>query len=179
MAQAEPRRELQIQYKDGDNWSGIIAHLTAAHGGNVHETGTVEVTASSHGNHEPYEVCNYAKRSDWHTGNWATSWIQFNFKLRSIAIAYYVLRSRPQPTHAPRQWVLEVSNNECQWVTIDERDLTQTQELDGSSVTMGFECNHRNDGFYRFVRLRQTGPNSSDQNHLVLSRIEFFGRLLE
>jgi hypothetical protein len=95
MTEAEPRPELQIQYKNGDNWSGIIAYLAAAHGGNVHETGIVEITASSHGNMEPYELCNYGKHVDWHTEDYAGSWLQFDFKGRSVAVRIYTLRSRP------------------------------------------------------------------------------------
>jgi hypothetical protein len=64
-------------------------------------------------------------------------------------------------------------------VTIDDRDLNETKELDGSSATVLFECNHRNNEFCRFVRLRQTGPNSAGSRHLVLGRIEFFGELRE
>ena len=67
-----------------------------------------------------------------------------------------------------------MSNDGSTWETVDQRN---TQDLNGQYIVKTYECSNRAGLFARFVRLRQTGPNTSNGNFLQLSEIEFFGQL--
>ena len=71
-------------------------------------------------------------------------------------------------------WVLEVSDDGSVWEVVDERN---TRDLNGNYIVKTYDCNKRNERFVRFVRLRQTGKDSSNWDNLLLSQIEFFGQL--
>jgi hypothetical protein len=69
--------------------------------------------------------------------------------------------------------VIEGSNDEKNWVNIDTRD---TQELAGNYLVKHFNCSGGGASeSFRFIRLRQTGKNSTNCDNLMLGNIEFFG----
>ena len=59
---------------------------------------------------------------------------------------------------------------------IADNDEQNTQDLNGTFREKTYKCRQSN-RFVRFVRLRQTGKNSANNNSLSLSQIEFFGKL--
>lgn len=71
-------------------------------------------------------------------------------------------------------WVLEASNDGERW---DELDNRYTSELDGKYIVKSYNCKLNRSTFYRLIRLRQTGKNTSDSNYLKLSQVEFFGKV--
>jgi len=56
-------------------------------------------------------------------------------------------------------------------------DARETRDLNGNYVTKTFTCSGPR--FFRFVRPRQAGTNSSGTNFLALSQLELFGALQE
>jgi hypothetical protein len=91
-------------------------------------------------------------------------------------LSSYTLKSRTDyDTYHPVQWEIEGSNDESSWVSLDSRNK---QEQYGRGAVKNYSCNKENDGFYRFIRMRQTGENISYESHrLSLSQIELFGKL--
>jgi hypothetical protein len=74
------------------------------------------------------------------------------------------------------KWVIEGSDDRNEWMCLDERE---THELNGNGRVSSFKIENDSEiPFFRYVRLRQNGRNSSNNDHLVLNRIEFFGRRL-
>ena len=81
-------------------FSGIIHHLTETCGGNVHDKGIVEVTASSASELDNLE--NYQQNS----------WLKYDFKEKKIHPTKYSIRSR--------HWAIEGSNSGGD----DDNDIT-------------------------------------------------------
>ena len=156
-------------------FNGIVRHLRAKCGGNPHTNGVISITASDNGWHQCHQVVDYGWNDYWSSGGQPNSFIQFDFKSRRVCVDQYSLKSDGNSRGHLVSWVLEVSNDDSTWETIDERN---TQDLDGKFVVKTYECSKRSDCFARFVRLRQVGKNSDDDDYcLRLSEIEFFGKL--
>jgi hypothetical protein len=170
--------EFYVNRSPESPWSGLIAHLTELCGGNVHEKQVVEITCSSTGRGHCWDVVNYRSDIHWDTNNVLNSWIQFDFKDRIVSVTHYALKSREEDSHHPLQWTLNGSMDGQTWTILD---IQNTQELRGSSKTSIFRCNDGSSGshFYRYIRLLQTGKNSSGYDFLVLSNAEFFGLMLK
>ncbi|KAK8864873.1 hypothetical protein M9Y10_010400 [Tritrichomonas musculus] len=77
---------------------------------------------------------------------------------------------------------MEVSNDGKSSEEVDRRYNDQT--LNGSNITHNFKLANERDGFYRFIKLRTTGPSwccypSSDGYYAYFYFVEFFGKLDE
>ena len=183
---------------------GIIAHLTRACGGNVHEKGVVTVTATGcySSDYEPGNAVDLGSDSDFASKNSPQSWIRYDFKGRREVPTSYSIRSGQ---HAyPKSWVLEVSNDESdvcsdprrrnldqflritgtghafhvdgkKWVVVDRR--TDNFDLNDRNVTRNFVLNTPPSGAFRFVRLRLTGTNHYGDDSLRIGALELFGAL--
>jgi hypothetical protein len=171
-------KDLIFRSADSDSpWSGLICYLRERCGGNVHEKGIVDITCSSRDYHQCWEIVNYDWNSYFYTANSANSWIQFDFKDRSVSLSHYALKSDGQNCHHLLQWQLSGSNNGNEWTIVDERN---TQELNGNYVTKMYHCSATSSvsQYYRYIRLTQTGKNSSGSDYLMLANIEFFGSMV-
>ena len=152
---------------------GIIRQLTRQCGGNVHALGVVEVTSSS-----VFDKCNMQgvvalEAENWWsaTNDFPDQWICLDFKGARVAPTSYSIRTGD--TNFLRSWEFEVSNDRVNWQQVDQRH----QALEGQYVTYNFAISNPPTRSFRFVRLRQTGPNSCGNNHLNISALEIFGTL--
>ena len=68
------------------------------------------------------------------------------------------------------KWVIEASNDNSTWTILDER----TEQMSPGIVKV-FECANRPIQPFKFIRLRQTGPNSAGRHSLAVSGIDFYG----
>ena len=174
---------------------GIIAHLTQQCGGNVHEEGVVQVTASSVFDDEDYYEDEFAPEhavefeSGWEfrSENEEGAWICYDFKGRRVTPTSYTIRStgafgmtRRGRLHSPhpKSWVLEVSNDgsEVSWKVVDSRN--NNFDLNGGRVTRYFALGAPPSGSFRFVRLRLTGKNHQGNDYLAISALELVGALM-
>jgi hypothetical protein len=157
---------------------GLIHHLTDICGGNVHERGVVEISCSSTGYNQCWQVVDYNWTNFWYGRNSANSWIQFDFKNREVSINRYALKPHKGSVNWPVQWTLAGSRDGTAWESIDSRN---TQELVQASDTKTFDCSDQSNDprFYRYIRLTQTGKNSSGDHYLLLTNVEFFGSLID
>ena len=120
-----------------------------------------------------------------HSVDTANSWMGYDLgSNRSLLVDRYLIRSRPDFNgQHPSTWVLEGTNsvsantvaawNAATWETIDAQ--TGFTGFNGIDVNNSFVA--RKDTYYRYIRLRQTGANTSGSNFLTLGAIEFFGVL--
>jgi hypothetical protein len=172
----EPVKGGEFQFTNSA-FSGILSHLRAKFGGNVHEKGIVEITSSSDGCNKPWQVANHGWNNCWQSQSIPNSWICFDFKENSVSLKNYTLKTNggPPGNYKPLQWVIEGSNDRENWELLDSRN---THELDGSYLVKTFNCTTGHSSkFFRFLRLRQTGKNSRGDDTLVLTNVEFFGSL--
>ena len=164
--------------------NGIIAFLTRECGGNVHDKGVVNVTASSCLSGVAslaHQGVDLLSDSVFHTDNVPGSWCCYDFKERRVSLSSYTIRSycpTPRnPGHHPISWVVEVSNDNTNWQVVDSH--TNDHSLTINHVTRNFRVSSVPDGSFRFVRLRQTGVNSYNTHHLIFCAFELFGTLVQ
>ena len=95
-------------------------------------------------------------------------------KDKTVSLTKYSLKSDGGGGWHLIQWVIEGSNDGRSWEELDSRN---TQDLNGRYITKTYDCQRKRSESYRYLRLRQTGNNSSGGDALRLSEIEFFGVL--
>jgi hypothetical protein len=107
---------------------GIISHLTAKFGGNVHDRGVVHITAnrvlSNHPNYAAKHVADLGTDSNFYSANDANQSICFDFKKMKITPTHYSIRtnsSGPNSSHL-KSWVLEGSKEGNSWIEFDRQD---------------------------------------------------------
>jgi hypothetical protein len=146
--------------------------------------GTIPAAASTI---EAGSLVNLADRiiNEVYTNSVANSWFAFKLGTWSISITRYTLRSRSvDNNHLPRNWVLEGTNavstfdvaglNAASWTTIDTRSGDATLTVANQYYTL--VANGSSTSF-QYMRIRNTGLNSSSSNYLILGEIEFYGTL--
>jgi hypothetical protein len=174
------RREFGL--KPDSPLDGIIAYLTSNCGGNVHERGIVNVTASSYRGGSLKEVADLQNRSGvyqtaYHDSN---PWICYDFKHLRVTPTHYALRSYSgcgRNICHPKSWYIEGSNDGTEWTVLHE--CANNSDLNGASligqyaVSKSMKC--------RFVRIRQTQHHGTCANahYLTLSGFELHGILHE
>ena len=170
-----------VVYNKAKPLDGIIAHLTRECGGNVHEKGFVEVTASSRGEDAKYAV-DLGTNSCFGSSDKPNSWIRYDFKGRRVAPTSYSIRTSGHVyAYHPRSWVLEVSNGGSEdWDVVDSRQ--NNDDLNGPHLIRNFAISAPPSGAFRFVRLRQTGKSTSESgaggdDTLCIAGLELFGTL--
>jgi hypothetical protein len=167
-----------FRYHEGGEFDGILNHLTKECSGNVHEKGTVNITFSSNNANQPYKefwkVADYGWDRYWASQNYPDSWLCFDFKDKRISLQHYTLKSGGENYYFI-QWEIEGSVNGNTWKSLDKRN---TREMCGNFSVKTYACSNASPNeFFRFIRMRQTGKNSSNRDYLLLCNIEFFGNL--
>lgn len=142
---------------------------------NPHIAGYVVASRSAEaGSFGPVSAFTGREVTNMHTDNIANAWLSVDLgEHRSIRASHYCLRTRQAyaASHSLRNWVLESSVNTVDWITISTH-INDTS-LSEAAIT---GCWHIDTAVSaRAFRVRQTGPNSNNQNFLVSSGIEFYG----
>ena len=172
---------IQLQYKNND-FNGIFRYLTSGTGVNIHDNGTVNISSNSinEERHHPKNLVDYHKDNYFLSLDNGDAKIYFDFKDKSIQLSSYSIKSYRSPKDLSghlRSWVIEASNDGFNWQIIDRHD--DDPSLNENGVTANFRVQKQTDNFYRFIQLRQTGPNwhRVTSNYLLFNLIEFYGKL--
>lgn len=171
-----------FKYDEQKPLNGIIAHLTRQCGGNVHDKGVVEVTASSDFvGQVPKNAADLEADTCFGSNNGLDTWLCYDFKDLKVTPTSYTIRSRFNghvDAHNLKSWVIEVSNDGSEWQIVDQRD--DNNDLNGRNIIHNFKISSEEcRGPYRYVRLRQTGPNHypGPYYYVNISSFEIFGSL--
>lgn len=166
----------EFTYTEGKKFNGIMKYLIDKTGGNISENGTIEIKSNSI--QEPFKtkfLVDYQTDEHYCTKHDVNdAYVIFDFKQRSIKLTSYSIQSFLE-NNCLKNWALEVSNDERTWVVIDRH--TDDASIRGKYITATF--NVETSGFYRYVRLRQTGKNWIGDNSTNINKIEFYGKLKE
>lgn len=173
----------KFERKEGSEFEGIMRYLTNKTGGNIHDNGTIEITSNSiNGNSQiPRNCVDYDNNNNYCSDAKNDSFVCFDFKDRSIQVSSYSIQSRDDGdagyTHL-KNWAIDVKNENEDWIEIDRRE--NDASLNGRNNKSTFTVNKQCGSFYRFVRLRQTGPSWFTSNtKFGFKFIEFHGKLIE
>lgn len=162
---------MTINFSEEFPFEGIISYFTDKYGGNVSKTKTIPIFASGTLWNSPNVVADFDTTDFWVSENSPDSWIAFDFNEHLINLTAYTIRC--DNTGSLRSWVIEGSNDNDQWDEIDRHD--DSDDLSGLYSTKTYHVTTSLK--FRYLRLRQTGPDINNENYLTLCCIEFFGSL--
>jgi hypothetical protein len=164
----------KFHFDSSHPFNGIIAHLSTECGGNVHTHGIVSITASGNQRNACHQVVDYDWTDYWYSPGAANAWIQFDFKARRISPTHYTIKSGGDDGHHLLIWSFDGSDDGTSWTTLDQQE---TKDLNDKYAVKSYECGsvQSSGSFFRFIRLTQTGKNSSGGTFLDLANLEVFG----
>ena len=138
------------------------------------DAGRVTVTASSQSGGTPNMVVGREAKLCY-TRAAAHSWFAVDLgEGRAIQPTHYSLRHGRNTTNFMlRHWVLEASSDGAAWTALrTHANDTSLAATAGSTASWPLAA----DRAYRHFRVRQTGKNSGNTDHLALSGFEIYGR---
>lgn len=138
----------------------------------------VNISYSSFGGGDPKNLLIFDDQNlSFFTENKENSWICFEFRKRKFIPKNYTMRSYNWTKNVshPKSWVIEASNDKNEWLIIDQEE--DCSFLNGKCLVYTFSIDNEQDLPFRFIRIRQTGPNWANYNFLKFDSIEFYGTL--
>lgn len=175
-------RSFSTQTYDGlVNWIGTEGE-TAAYQNPATAAVTYPVVASQVSNVDGTRTADKAfnhalaaPTNEAHTGNGSSRWWRVDFGALRIDVDHYCIFGRTgDGNHAPRNWKLQGSNDASAWTDLDTQ-VANTSVGNGTN----FDGSVSSTSSWRYVRVLQTGSNSSSDTYLVLGEVEFWGTLTE
>ena len=165
-----------FEYTQDKEYKGIFNYLQTQTGGKIENE--VNFTASSllNSNYHPRYVAIFGDQSkSFYSANEANSWICFDFKEHRVVPTHYTIRSRNWGTNSnyPKSWVIQGSNDNNSWETIDEEK--DCPILNGNSVVHTFTMNHPKPTKFKYIRMYSTGTDWSNNNYLAFESFEIYG----
>ena len=162
---------------------GIIYQLTQQYGKNVVDAGLVTITsnhysASKYSNYnakDPKYVFEYESQLGFYDDNNHPSWIKFDFNNKKYNVKKYTIQfgyDITQSTTYPQKWLLQGSNDDSSWVTIDNRE-SETKNHANFEIEQYSSQNDPNTEF-RYIRLYLENF-WAENTWISLNAIEFFG----
>ncbi|OHS97224.1 hypothetical protein TRFO_36574 [Tritrichomonas foetus] len=107
------------------------------------------------------------------SNNVPNSWIMFEFVDTKMLITSYEIKCYSTVTYNMKQWILEGSNNQDEWIELDSKN---TSSLNEARATRIFDIDKIRIPF-RFIRIRHTGFNGVSTAQMFIGGIDFRGRL--
>lgn len=179
--------KIDFDYNENNRFKGIISFIGNGNPKNLVDEGVIDITNSKlwgdNKRYLPKNVVNYEDDNLWFdSANKPNSWLCINFKEKKIKPSYYSIKSNngggKNNAHL-KNWVIEGSKDNVNWVILDERKNEESLNDRTASNTFKIQHNFENDEFYQYIKIRQTGLNTSNGNQLYFGSIEFFGSLLK
>jgi hypothetical protein len=150
---------------------GIIAYLTAKHGGNVSAKGIVTITAKSYES-LAQNVAELKEQTSFYSAGSSGQWLSWDFRERRVTLTNYTLTS-----YYLKTWALEGSLDGDSWFLLDRRKDTQDFVKYGAQAA-SFDVTGK-PRQCRFLRITQTASSHNKDDYLILYAVEFFGTLKE
>ena len=152
--------------------------------GNIADNGTIEIKSSStYENNLPRNLVDFDKSNFFQSLNDKTI-VCFDLKDKLFQLTDYSIKSHNRGSYSRyhlKDWAVEVSLDGETWEVVD--DHKNDSSLNGPNISASFSTKKTN-SFYRYVRIRQTGPpwNKSNMLYLTTSRLaisnlEILGKL--
>lgn len=167
-----------FSHTNGNEFQGIIRHLLNESNGNIESE--VNITSSSiySSDYKPQNVTLFDKNDHFISDNRPNSYLCFDFKDRRVIPSDVTIKTRNGGTNdnQPRSWVIEGSNDNNTWDILDKQE--DSPHLHGGNLVHTFTLNNQNSKEYKFIRMRNTGLDWSNNNYLIVCSFEIYGRLI-
>lgn len=170
---------ITIPFTGNNEFKGIISYLRNESKQNIENS--INVTSSSIYNNNqdfsPIKAVLYEENNkDFGSDSIKNSWICIDFKEHRIQPTHYTIKSGHIYPNLPRNWVIECSNDNDKWEIVDEETNNSTLRNNDSVHT--FEMNKQNLNEYRYIRMRNAGPDWCGSYFIFINSIEFYGKLI-
>ncbi|KAK8840628.1 hypothetical protein M9Y10_030402 [Tritrichomonas musculus] len=165
--------------ENGKDFSGIINHLRSK--SNIEN----EINFTSSGNYSnsgsllARSVSLFEDEGRYfYSAKSPNSWICLDFKDHRVIPTAYTIRTRHCGTNDRhlKSWILEGSKDNDSWKTLDEQN--DCSHLNGNRFFHTFNINQNNTEEYKYLRIKQTGPNWNNDNYLIIDSFELYGTLI-
>jgi hypothetical protein len=178
---AQKPNSTEFPYGETTPLRGIIAHLSERCGGNVHDTGIVEISAGGVYGSEygANQTANLTDNGVFLSANSPNQWICYDFKELRVIPTHYTIRSRYDDSvnnDNLKSWFVEGSIDGQDWVELDRKENNRL--INGQNLVHTFhvhtlmEC--------RFIRLRHPGQSwRTNWYRIAISSLEIFRTLIE
>lgn len=101
-------------------------------------------------------------------------WIRFDFKAPCVTLQGYTIQTgHLNDMPHMRSWVLEGSKDGIRWTVL--HTMEKTDALKGGKKLFTWSLSSKEE--VRYARIRQTGPNWSKNNVMLLRCVEFYGNI--
>lgn len=159
-------------------FNGIINFIKKQNNNRIENK--IKITSSSlRFEYPPSNVVIYNdSQKQFRTNDSPNSWICFEFLENSIIPTSYQIRSYPfwKNENHPKTWVIEGSMDNVNWFILDSQENCAI--LNDSNVSHIFSIDESKSKKVRYIKMRQTGKNWKNMDHLNLDCIEFYGKLI-
>lgn len=119
----------------------------------------------------PYLTMERADANPWHSNGSGGDWIVYDLGQYRLKPNNYTIKGRADYNGLfPYTWVFEGSNDMTSWTTLDSR----TADTSIGQNTWG-KFSASASVYYRYLRIRATGTDSSFTSYLTLGEVEFYG----
>ena len=133
----------------------------------------------------PTNVLNWSSIAAYHSLDEGNQSLRIDFPITDIYIEKFSIKSAIN--RDPLNWVFEGSTDAINFITLHQNENTSLCSewgyFDPDNTTtgcLGYESKEypvTQHGFYKSLRIRQTGLDSNGQNYLVFSGLEIYGHI--
>lgn len=174
---------IEMKHQEGKEFQGIMKYLTKETQGNIHDNETITITSNSISSNNqmfhPKNVVDYDSETYYCKENRnENANIVFDFKDKQVELESYSIKTyrNPQGYEHLKSWVIEVSNDNYKWTAIDYHNDDGT--LNGPGIIGTFVVKKQEYGFYRYIRLKQTGRSWCNYgNVFAIVALDFYGKI--
>jgi regulator of replication initiation timing len=157
--------------------SGIISYLNS-----VDSNPVLLITSSSYGSTMQQEnILKTDENCHWLSKNELNSWIIFNFQNKNICPQGYLIRKGSiNYQNSPQGWKLEGSNDQKNWVILNEVKNCDVFKKEKQEGIFRFEtCQFFQ--FHRFTQIQEDiwkfNGSSPSEYYFLLNFVEFYGKI--
>ena len=165
-------------------FQGIIYSLTQQCGSNPVDAGIIEITASSFTSYSNYDsytkndlryIVDYDSDQGYYSGDNSPNWVLFDFKKNEISVNKYTIKFGYYTKYYNQKFLLQGSNDNQTWATIDNRESDSTKHTDFE--IQEYTSNGDATTKFRFIRIYVSDACWfwTGNARIGLTSIEFFG----
>lgn len=171
------QRRIEIPYEKDGEFKGIFNYLL---NDNDNDEQKVVVTSSTRIDDPDLAPQNVLVFDDhdkyFFSDDEPSPWICFEFINHKIIPTNYTIQ-KTEDYYYPRNWIIEGSDDNANWVTLDEQQDSSFLDDDPYYT---YTIDVQNETGFRFVRMRTTGANSSTiSDSLIIDSFEFYGYIVD
>ena len=181
-----------IDYKQDNQFEGILRYLARLNNVNIHDNKTIKITTNSmHSDdvhfvfknknfYHPKNMVDFDNDDEYKSSDAGGAIICFDFKDKFVQPSKYEIQTcmKEKSTYHLKNWVIEVSKDGSKWQVIDRHK--NDDSLNEPKKSNVFDVQNPTNDFFRYLRIRQIGTshyNRDNCNIFSITRMDFYGTI--